>query len=164
MDHNPLAKAWLRRAQPHLQTITGAYAAKRRATLMMVLFSQEFGIPQEWGRADVLARSTWSKHKDRPEIKSVMEAIRQELAAAQEEMAISSVAEAVLKMQVAAPRMAERLILLAEQGENHWVQLQASQSVLDRADKSTAPKQQKEGLEIPQLDTLLEKIYGPDNE
>jgi hypothetical protein len=56
--------------------------------------------------------------------------------------------------------MARRLINLAELSENDWVRLQAAQSVLDRADKATARKDQDDGLEIPNLNTLLDKIYG----
>jgi hypothetical protein len=155
-----LTRAWLGRAQPHLRQLTGPHSAKYRQTVMMVLFSQEFGIPQNWERPDVLARSTWSKHKDKPRLQRIMEAIRQELAEVQEETAVSAVVEAVMEMQLAAPKMARRLIDLADYSENDWVRLQAAQSVLDRADKATARKDHDDGLEIPGLNHLLNKIYG----
>jgi hypothetical protein len=155
-----VARAWLNAAQPHLQEIRGRHAVKYRQTIMMVLFSQEFSVPQNWDRPDVLHRSTWSKHKDKPRLQRIMEAIREELAQVQEETAVSAVVEAVMEMQLAAPKMARRLIDLAELSENDWVRLQAAQSVLDRADKATARKDRDDGLEIPGFDTLLDKIYG----
>jgi hypothetical protein len=158
-----LTQAWLSAAQPHLQELRGPHAVKYRQTVMMVLFSQEFNVPQNWDRPDVLARSTWSKHKDKPKLRRIMEAIREELAQVQEETAVSAVVEAVMEMQYAAPRMARRLIDLAEKSENDWVQLQAAQSVLDRADKATARKENSDGLEIPGFETLLDKIYGNDD-
>lgn len=151
--------------QPFLDKIGPTYQhqAKMQSTLYAYCEAQINGQPYDtaafWGRKDTCARSTWFKWKQAyPEYAELLHEAAAKTLAWRNDIATDAVQEAVVILQLGAVEAARRLVALTQTARSEHVQLGAANSVLDRADRATAPKDNT--LAIPGLEDAIEKIYG----
>ena len=101
-----------------------------------------------WGRGTGhCARSTWLDHwQNEPQVIATL----------------TAVLEAMLRLQEAAPEAAQILIGLLTKTTNAKILRLVANSILDRASRKTAAKQ--DSIEIPGLEAALSTIFGDEGE
>lgn len=136
---------------------------KMQSTLYAYCEAKVNGQPYDtdvfWGRKDTCARSTWFKwKKSHPAYTELLRQAAEKALAWRNEVATEAVQEAVIILQLGAVQAARQLVTLTQAARSEHVQLGAANSVLDRADKTTAPKDNT--LNIPGLEDAIRQIYG----
>lgn len=151
---------WLDAARPHLAAITGHNHIKKRNTVFDFAVSQVLNTQMTWGRGSGhCARSTWLDHwQHEPQVKATLTAVLEAIQTARTNAAATAVDEAMIMLQEAAPEAAEVLIGLLTKTKSAKVLRLVANSILDRASKKTAVKQDQ--IEIPGLDAALGTIFG----
>ncbi len=163
IDRTP-PPTWLDAARPHLAAITGRNAIKKRNTVFDFAVSQVLNTKMTWGRGTGhCARSTWLGHwQHEPQVKATLTAVLETIQTERTNAAATAVDEAMLMLQEAAPEAAQILIGLLTKTKSAKVLRLVANSILDRASKKTAVKQDQ--IELPGLDTALTKIFGDEDE
>lgn len=116
-----------------------------------------------WSRDDTPARSTYMKwRKSDSKFVPVLEECRDITRRWRTEQSASSVEEALAILQITAPRAAQKIADLIEDGESR-IALDAATRLLDRASAITGEKKQQ-SVHIPDLDAALTKIYGDEED
>ncbi|MCC6602786.1 MAG: hypothetical protein IT327_06230 [Anaerolineae bacterium] len=151
---------WVEAARPHLMAITGASKIKKRNTVFDVAISQVLNTPMTWGRGtDHCARSIWlDSWQHEPQVQLALTAVLDTLQTERTNAAATAVDQAMVMLQEAAPQAAEVLISLLTATSNAKVLRLVANSILDRASKKTAVKQ--DDVEIPGLEAALSTIFG----
>lgn len=151
---------WLEAARPHLAAITGRNHIKKRNTVFDVAVSRVLNTPMTWGRGTGhCARSTWLDHwQHEPQVQATLTAVLEAIQTARMSAAATAVDEAMMMLQEAAPEAAEVLIGLLSKTKSAKVLRLVANSILDRASKKTAVKQ--DAVDIPGLEAALGTIFG----
>lgn len=169
MNETPTAPSLRAYLKPILATLTtsGLSRSKQESTILAIVDRQAAGEAFDtaafWLRSDTAARSTYKKWRQHDTaFVSALELARTAVRDWQADQAITAVEDALLKLQLATPDFVNKIIKIAKESENDFAALNAAFGGLDRAHKNTAPKTQD--VEIPGLDSALEKIYGDEPE
>jgi hypothetical protein len=113
-----------------------------------------------WGRADCCNRSTWhNKWKHDELMVSVLGNVERSARRWIDTKAARALADAAEKLALASPAAVGVAIRRMSSGDDN-VALRAAFGILDRAGVETAPKQQQEHGLAPELESLLERVYG----
>jgi len=115
-----------------------------------------------WELTSTCAKSTWSKwKKNYPELTAVLDEMRVVLRGWGSDQSLAAIEDAKLILQLAAPDAARTAVSLMHDGSDPTNQRHAAFGILDRAAGETAPQG---GLVIPDLDRILTKVYGTDDD
>lgn len=135
---------------------------KRRQTILALVDARLAGRSEEtvWDRPETCARSTWhEKWKRDPLMLDVLASVERAARRWTDTRTLRALAEASERLQLASPAAADKAIALLL-SEDDRVALQAAFGVLDRAGVETAPKQQQQHGLAPELERLIEQVYG----
>lgn len=155
-------------------TAVGLSRTKQEGVIVAIAgryaIGQSYDTPEFWKRADTCARSTYSKwRKQDPEFVAALEEAKGVVSDWRVQQASDVVEEALLKLQLATPDFVDRIIQIAQTGENEHAKLQAAFGGLDRASKRTAPKAQMmdallQYIDVSQLSTeQLDRLIAGEN-
>lgn len=149
---------------------------KRRNTILALVDARLAGRSEEtvWERPETCTRSTWhEKWKRDPLMADVLATVERQARRWVDTRVARSLAAAAERLALASPAVAEQLVEIAvrgrvrvgEGGERYEQAspadvVRAGLGVLDRAGVETAPKQQQQHGLAPELEALLEKVYG----
>lgn len=135
---------------------------KRKQTILALVDARLAGRSEEtiWERPETCSRSTWhGKWKKQPLMQDVLASVDRAARRWTDTRTIRALAEAAERLQLAAPAAAGKAISLMLSLDDR-VALQAAFGVLDRAGVETAPKQQAQHGLTPELENLIERVYG----
>jgi hypothetical protein len=135
---------------------------KRRNTVLAMVDARLAGRSEEtvWSQPGTCARSTWHETwKLDPLMQDVLASVERQARRWLDTKAIRALAEAAERLQMASPAAAGKAIALMLSQDDR-VALQAAFGVLDRAGVETAPKTQQEHGLAPELESLIERVYG----
>lgn len=171
---------WADAAAVELDRLRGLqHEHKRRNTILLLVDARLAGRSEEtvWGLPGTCARSTWhEKWKHDAAMLAALEAVERTARRWLDTRALRALADAAERLALASPAAAEQLIEVGTRGRLRYVEdggvtsfeqangpdmVRAALGVLDRAGVETAPKaQQQHGL-APELEKLIERVYGP---
>jgi len=135
---------------------------KRRNTILALADARLAGRSEEtvWTLENTCNRSTWhNRWKHDPVMLDVLASVERQARRWLDTKAIRALAEAAERLQLASPAAAGKAISLMLSQDDR-VALQAAFGVLDRAGVETAPKTQQEHALAPELESLIERVYG----
>lgn len=154
---------WTEAAMADLDRLNGfQHEQKRRQTILALVDARLAGRTEEtvWDRPETCARSTWhEKWKREPLMQDVLNAVDRAARRWTDTRTLRALAEASERLQLASPAAAGKAISLMLSDDDR-VALQAAFGVLDRAGVETAPKQQQQHGLAPELERLIEQVYG----
>ena len=154
---------WTEAVMADLERLDGLqHEQKRRQTILALVDARLAGRTEEtvWDRPETCARSTWhEKWKREPLMQDVLNAVDRAARRWTDTRTLRALAEASERLQLASPAAAGKAISLMLSDDDR-VALQAAFGVLDRAGVETAPKQQQQHGLAPELERLIEQVYG----
>ena len=156
---------WTEAAMADLERLDGLqHEQRRRQTILALVDARLAGRSEEtvWDRPETCARSTWhEKWKRQPLMQDVLASVERAARRWTDTRTLRALAEASERLQLASPAAAGKAIALMLSQDDR-VALQAAFGVLDRAGVETAPKQQQQHGLAPELERLIEQVYGTD--
>lgn len=135
---------------------------KRRNTILALVDARLAGRSEEtvWGRPETCNRSTWhNKWKHDGIMVDVLGNVERSARRWTDTRAARALASAAEKLALASPEAVVVAIQRMTSGDEN-VALRAAFGILDRAGVETAPKQAQEHGLAPELESLLERVYG----
>lgn len=135
---------------------------RRRQTILALVDARLAGRSEEtvWDRPETCSRSTWhGKWKRDLLMQDVLASVERAARRWTDTRTLRALAEASERLQLASPAAAGKAISLMLSDDDR-VALQAAFGVLDRAGVETAPKQQQQHGLAPELERLIEQVYG----
>jgi hypothetical protein len=135
---------------------------KRRNTILALVDARLAGRSEEtvWGRPETCNRSTWhNSWKHDPLMQEVLHNVERTARRWTDTKAARALAEAAEKLALASPAAVGVAIRRMTSNDDN-VALRAAFGILDRAGVETAPKQAQEHGLAPELEGLLERVYG----
>lgn len=154
---------WAEAVATELDRLRGLqHEHKRRNTILALVDARLAGRSEEtvWDRPECCNRSTWhNKWKHDELMVSVLGNVERSARRWSDTKAVRALADASERLQLASPAAAGKAISLMLSNDDR-VALQAAFGILDRAGVETAPKTQQEHGLAPELESLLERVYG----
>lgn len=154
---------WTEAAASELDRLQGLqHEHKRRNTILAMVDARLAGRSEEtvWTVPGTCARSTWHETWKRdPLMLDVLASVERTARRWSDTKTLRALAEAAERLQLASPAAAGKAIALMLSNDDR-VALQAAFGVLDRAGVETAPKQQAQHGLTPELESLIERVYG----
>lgn len=158
---------WVDAVASELDRLDGQlHANKKRNTVLALVDIRLSGGSEEsvWTRPTTCNRSTWHlKWKRDPLLMDVLGNVERLARRWTDTRTIRALQEAAEKLMLASPAAAGKAIALML-SEDDAVALRAAFGVLDRAGVETAPKQQQQHGLTPELESLIERVYGQPEE
>lgn len=154
--------AWYHAVIAELSRLTGHW--KQEPCILGIIDAETKGEgwdrPSFWSQPDKPNRNTFYKWvKQDAVFVAVLENCRTAVRTYRREAAIAAIDEAEMIIQEASPQAARKLVDHID-AEDDGDSIRASNSILDRASKSTANKQPDTTIRLPSVAEALEKIYG----
>lgn len=179
-DRAGFAMDWLEAVGAELERLDGElHAHKKRSTILALVDARIAGRSEEsvWQLETTCNRSTWhNKWKRDALIVDVLAAVDRQARRWVDTLVARSLAEAAERLALASPAAASQLIEIGTRGRMRYVPngavepvyeqasgsdvVRAALGVLDRAGVETAPKQQHQAALAPELEALIERVYG----
>jgi hypothetical protein len=154
---------WAETVATELDRLRGLqHEHKRRNTVLALVDARLAGRSEEtvWGRAETCNRSTWhNKWKHDALMISVLGNVERSARRWTDTKAARALADAAEKLALASPAAVGVAIRRMASADDN-VALRAAFGILDRAGVETAPKVQQEHGLAPELEGLLERVYG----
>jgi hypothetical protein len=162
-----MATDWTEAVVSELDRLRGRqHEHLRRNTILALVDARLAGRSEEtvWTREDTCNRSTWhNRWKHDPLMIDVLASVERQARRWSDTKTIRALAEAAERLQLAAPAAAGKAIgLMLSQDDQ--VALRAAFGVLDRAGVETAPKSQQQHGLTPELEAMLDRVWGGDDE
>lgn len=157
---------WADVAADELDRFQGDHVNKKRSTVIALVDARMAGKPEEtvWNLPATCSRNTWhTKWKHDPLFQDVLANVERLARRWTDTRTIRALQEAAEKLMLASPAAAGKAIALMLSTDDA-VALRAAFGVLDRAGVETAPKQHQEHGLSPDLEALLERVYGQPEE
>lgn len=157
---------WADVAADELDRFQGDHVGKKRSTVIALVDARLAGRAEEsvWNLPSTCSRNTWhTKWKHDPLFQDVLSNVERLARRWTDTRTIRALQEAAEKLALASPAAADRAIVLMD-SEDLDVALKAAFGVLDRAGVETAPKQQQQHGLTPELESLIERVYGQPEE
>jgi len=135
---------------------------KRRNTILALVDARLAGRSEEtvWTREETCNRSTWhNKWKHDQVMLDVLNSVERAARRWSDTRTIRALAEAAERLALASPAAAGKAISLMLSNDDQ-VALRAAFGVLDRAGVETAPKQRQEHGLAPDLEAMIDRIWG----
>jgi len=153
---------WYQEAEAELRRLNGHW--KQRTTIMAIIDQELLGSgydsPLFWKKPGTCARSTFYKWKEQDQrFTQVLKNVRTIAAQWQTAEAVIAISQARLKLQLASPIFADKVIQLAAKAMGENTQLRAALAGMAIASEETAPKGAGT-VKVDGLDDALERIYG----
>lgn len=157
---------WASACLDELDRLQGDHAHKKRNTVIALVDARLAGRSEEtvWNLATTCSRNTWhSKWKHDPLLMDVLANVERKARRWTDTRAIRALQDAAEKLMLASPAVADQLVKVATGNYADATAadvVRAGLGVLDRAGVETAPKTQLEHGLSPELESLLERVYG----
>jgi hypothetical protein len=158
---------WYAAVVAELGKLTGHW--KQEPTLLGILSAEVNGEgwdrPYFWSQPQIANRNTYYKWiKQDSRFVEVLENCRQAIKLYRREAAINMIDEAMLIIQEGSPQAAKQLVQEISLAEYASDRIRASNSVLDRASKSTASKQADQTIHMPEIADAMAFVYGEEED
>lgn len=153
---------WIAAAQAELARIDGDHVNKKRNTIIALVDARLAGRSEEtvWHLPTTCSRNTYhAKWKHDEIFVDVLVAVERLAREWMDTRALKAIQNAAEKLQLASPAAADRAIALMD-SEDLDVAIKAAFGVLDRAGVETAPKQQQQVGLTPEVEAMIERVYG----
>jgi hypothetical protein len=157
---------WADVAADELDRFQGDHANKKRNTVIALVDARMAGKSEEtvWNLPTTCSRNTWhARWKHDRLMQEVLGNVERLARRWTDTRTIRALQEAAEKLMLASPAAAGKAIALML-SDDDAVALRAAFGVLDRAGVETAPKQQQQHGLTPELESLIERVYGQPEE
>ena len=158
--------AWYHAVLAELAKLTGHW--KQEPCILGIINAETIGEGWDtdafWSHPAHPNRNTYYKWMSHDETFSeVLANCRTAVRAYRREAALTAIDEAEVIIQEASPQAARKLVKHIEATDDAD-SIRAINSIVDRADKTTAPKTQDIRINLPSVAEAMDKIYGDEND